>query len=247
MLDNLFSARAWYIGVCAQTKLVCQNAIPSFASTVYYSKFEHKTNKLCHKMLYNPSHALYLYKIVLWIVSHLFSAMMMLCVGDPPLCDCTVLLLLWLFRLMVDMYVVSAPLAVDMPKRLVGVGVLQHKYRWKCCRNTPDTQYKAIGFTHELRKLIEEINCFGCVEWKNWVIRGLHLFSAFLLFYIYLILNPTIRKMCQKWSYSSRLLGLQWNQRLNMCWGRKQTTKTKEENIFCYLTNCLLASNIGEY
>lgn len=86
---------------------------------------------------------------------HLFSFSIMLWVGDEPLCS-ALLLPWWVFvRRMVDMKLVSqAPVADDIPKRWCGCcSGLQHKYRWKCCRNTPDTQYNATGFTHELRKL----------------------------------------------------------------------------------------------
>lgn len=91
------------------------------------------------------------------IVPHLFSLNIMLCVGDDPLLCMTALLLAWcvFVRRMVDMKLVShAPAADDMPNRWWGCcNGLQHKYRWKCCRNTPDTQYNATGFTHEFRKL----------------------------------------------------------------------------------------------
>lgn len=91
------------------------------------------------------------------IVPHLFSLNIMLCVGDDPLLCMTALLLAWcvFVRRMVDMKLVShAPAADDIPNRWWGCcNGLQHKYRWKCCRNTPDTQYNATGFTHEFRKL----------------------------------------------------------------------------------------------
>lgn len=91
------------------------------------------------------------------IVPHLFSFSMMLCVGDEPLCNIVALLLPWcvFVRRMVDMKLVSqAFVAVDRPRRWwPGWMGLQHKYRWKCWRNTPDTQYNATGFTHEFRKL----------------------------------------------------------------------------------------------
>lgn len=89
------------------------------------------------------------------IVPHLFSLSIMLWVGDEPLCN-ALLLPWWVFvRRMVDIKLVSqAPVADDMPKRWWGCcSGLQHKYRWKCWRNTPDTQYSATGFTQELRKL----------------------------------------------------------------------------------------------
>lgn len=95
------------------------------------------------------------YKNVSWdrIVPHLFSLIMMLCVGDEPLC--TIVWWLWCGRRMVDMKLVSqAFVANDSPRRwCVGWIGLQHKYRWKCCRNTPDTQYRATGLTQEFRKL----------------------------------------------------------------------------------------------
>lgn len=68
----------------------------------------------------------------------------------PPPCDLIVLL-----RRMVDVKLVSHTLvAVECPRSRLGDTMgRQHKYRWKCCRKTPDTQYRATGFAHELRKL----------------------------------------------------------------------------------------------
>lgn len=107
------------------------------------------------------------YKNVTWDknVSHLLSFIIILCVGDVPLCT----IVWWLLccgRRMVDIKLVSqAFVANDKPRRwCIGWFCLQHKYRWKCWRNTPDTQYKATGFTHEFRKLLRPmcmiINCW---------------------------------------------------------------------------------------
>lgn len=114
------------------------------------------------------------YKNVSWdkIVPHLFSLIIMLCVGDEPLC--TIVWWLWCGRRMVDIKLVSqAFVANDSPRRwCVGWIGLQHKYRWKCCRKTPDTQYSATGLTQEFRKLCcrrcRWCCCYQCRAIRLW-------------------------------------------------------------------------------
>lgn len=113
----------------------------------------------------------------------------MLWVGDDPLCN-ALLLPWWVFvRRMVDMKLVSqAPVADDMPKRWCGCcSGLQHKYRWKCCRNTPETQYRATGFTHELRKLRSE-------KWE----------TAILVEVIIILYTPFNRVVYTNWQTHTR-------------------------------------------
>lgn len=98
-------------------------------------------------------------------LSYLLSFIIILCVGDVPLWT----IVWWLVccgRRMVDMKLVShAFVANDKPRRwCVCWFCLQHKYRWKCWRNTPDTQYKATGFTHELRKLLRAMHKPSSIE-----------------------------------------------------------------------------------
>lgn len=64
--------------------------------------------------------------------------------------------MLWLCcdRRIVDTKLVSQAFpAEDIPMRRWTDICRQHRYRWKCCRNTPDTQYRATGLMQELRKL----------------------------------------------------------------------------------------------
>lgn len=77
-------------------------------------------------------------------------------------------------RRIVDTKLVSHALpADDRPIRRCTVIGRQHRYRWKCCRNTPDTQYRATGLMQEFRKLAKKDG-----EWNNYV-------TFFLVLYIH--------------------------------------------------------------
>lgn len=88
--------------------------------------------------------------------------------------------MLWLCwdRRIVDTKLVSQALPTeDMPMRRWTDICRQHRYRWKCCRKTPETQYRATGLMHELRKLPEAEKINGkCAELvhmgNNWCVKN---------------------------------------------------------------------------
>lgn len=117
------------------------------------------------------------------IVPHLFSFILILCVGDEPFCT----IVWWLpccVRRIVDMKLVSqAFVATDMPRRWCVCWIcLQHKYWWKCWRNTPDTQYKATGLTHEFKKLRVTQGTHQAIHPFTWHTEQVIRSSLFIIF-----------------------------------------------------------------